>query len=207
MFALASDARSSSGSSSQREQQQTTTAAAAASVVSGDETAVSVIDEGDVTLVTSMGDVEIELYWRHAPRTCRNFFELAKTGYYDNSTFHRIVRDFCIQGGDPTGTGRGGKSIYGDTFADEIHPELRHTGAGVVSMANAGLPNTNTSQFFILLSPSPSLDGKNTIFGRVKRGMENVKKMSSVQTTATHKPIHDIKIIRASTALSIDASI
>lgn len=79
-------------------------------------------DEADVTLVTSMGDIVIELYWKHAPKTCKNFYELSKSAYYDNTTFHRVVKDFCIQGGDPTGTGRGGESIYGDKFEDEIHP-------------------------------------------------------------------------------------
>merc|ERR1719456_1030817 len=115
----------------------------------------------------------------HAPRTCRNFFELAKKGYYDNTLFHRIVTDFVIQGGDPTGTGRGGESIYGPTFEDEIHPGLKHTGAGVLSMANAG-PNTNSSQFFITLEPAPHLDGKHVVFGRVTEGMDVVNKMSRV---------------------------
>ncbi|CBZ53839.1 putative cyclophilin [Neospora caninum Liverpool] len=156
-----------------------------------------------VTLVTSMGDIEVELYWKHAPKTCKNFFELAKSGYYDNTIFHRVAKDFCIQGGDPTGTGRGGESIFGGKFEDEIHPDLRHTGAGVISMANCG-PDTNGSQFFICLAPAPFLDGKHSIFGRVKKGMESVKKISTVQTTATDRPIYDIKIIRAVTATSLD---
>lgn len=80
-----------------------------------------------------MGEIVIELYWDHAPNTCRNFAELAKRGYYDGTIFHRIIPDFMIQGGDPTGTGRGGTSIYGKNFADEIHPELKHTGAGIIS--------------------------------------------------------------------------
>merc|ERR1719243_573126 len=95
-----------------------------------------------VTLVTSMGNIELELYWQHAPKTVHNFVELARKGYYDNVIFHRIIKDFMIQGGDPTGTGKGGESIYGGKFQDEIKRELKHTGAGVVSMANAG-PNTN----------------------------------------------------------------
>merc|ERR1719169_365770 len=125
---------------------------------------------GNVVLYTSMGEIEVELYWLHAPRTCKNFMELAKRGYYDNTLFHRIVSGFVVQGGDPTGTGRGGESIYGATFEDEIHPSLKHTGAGILSMANSG-PNTNGSQFFITLAPLPSLDGKNTVFGRVNKGM------------------------------------
>mmetsp|Transcript_24179 Transcript_24179/g.56189 ORF Transcript_24179/g.56189 Transcript_24179/m.56189 type:complete len:183 (+) Transcript_24179:64-612(+) len=157
-----------------------------------------------VVLYTSMGEVEVELYWQHAPRTCKNFYELAKRGYYDNTVFHRIVSDFVIQGGDPTGTGRGGESIYGSSFEDEIHPALKHTGAGILSMANAG-QHTNGSQFFITLAPLPSLDGKHSIFGRVKRGMKVVQKMSRVQTNAQDKPINEVKINRASTALASEA--
>ncbi|CEM11859.1 unnamed protein product [Vitrella brassicaformis CCMP3155] len=150
-----------------------------------------------------MGDIEIELYWKHAPRTCANFAGLASRGYYDNTIFHRIIRDFMIQGGDPTGTGRGGESIYGGAFEDEIHPQLRHTGAGIVSMANSG-PNTNKSQFFITLAPCPFLDGKHSIFGRVCKGMSVVQKMGNVKTSATDKPLFDVKITRASTAQSVD---
>ena len=90
---------------------------------------------------TNCGEIEIELYWNHAPQTCRNFSELARRGYYDRTKFHRIIRDFMIQGGDPTGTGRGGRSIFGDSFGDELTPNLKHTGAGILSMANSG-PNT-----------------------------------------------------------------
>merc|ERR1719312_410242 len=85
-----------------------------------------------------MGPLTVELYWDHAPDTCRNFAELSRRGYYNNLIFHRIISDFMIQGGDPTGTGRGGASIYGKTFADEISKELKHTGAGILSMANSG---------------------------------------------------------------------
>ncbi|KAK9291254.1 hypothetical protein L1049_009442 [Liquidambar formosana] len=121
------------------------------------------------------------------------------------------VEEFIVQGGDPTGTGRGGESIYGSKFDDEIKPELKHTGAGILSMANAG-PNTNGSQFFITLAPAPSLDGKHTIFGRVCRGMEIIKRLGSVQTdnndratdqsrtymlySVLFRPIHDVKILR-----------
>ena len=91
---------------------------------------------------TTVGTFVIELYYKHAPRTCYNLAALAHTGYYNNVTFHRIVRDFMVQGGDPTGTGRGGESIYGGKFADEITPHLKHSGAGIVAMANAG-PDTN----------------------------------------------------------------
>lgn len=99
-----------------------------------------------------------------------------------------------IQGGDPTGTGRGGDSIYGGPFEDEITKELKHTGAGIVSMANSG-PNTNRSQFFITLAPQPHLDGKHTIFGRIASGMRLIKRMGSVQTDKNDKPVEDIKIL------------
>ncbi|KAK8491338.1 hypothetical protein V6N11_014417 [Hibiscus sabdariffa] len=160
----------------------------------------------EVTLETSMGAFTVELYYKHAPRTCRNFIELSRKGYYDNVKFHRIIKDFIVQGGDPTGTGKGGESIYGPVFDDEIKSELKHTGAGILSMANAG-PNTNGSQFFITLSPAPSLDGndviligysKHTIFGRVCRGMEIIKRLGSVQTDNNDRPIHDVKILRTS---------
>lgn len=117
-----------------------------------------------VVLETTMGETVIELYWKHAPMTCRNFAELVRRNYYNGTKFHRIIRDFMIQGGDPTGTGKGGASIYGRHFEDEIHEELKHTGAGILSMANSG-PDTNGSQFFITLAPTQWLDGKHTIFG------------------------------------------
>ncbi|KAF9608337.1 hypothetical protein IFM89_009272 [Coptis chinensis] len=91
----------------------------------------------EVTLETSMGPFTIELYYKHAPRTCRNFIELSRRGYYDNVKFHRIIEDFVVQGGDPTGTSRGGESIYGSKFEDEIKPELKHTGAGVLRQVRA----------------------------------------------------------------------
>ena len=96
-----------------------------------------------VNLETSMGSITIELYTKHAPKTCKNFAELARRGYYDGIIFHRVIKDFMIQGGDPTGTGRGGESIYGKKFEDEFTRELKHTGAGILSMANSG-PNTST---------------------------------------------------------------
>ncbi|CAI7856649.1 unnamed protein product, partial [Closterium sp. NIES-53] len=99
----------------------------------------------------------VQLYHKHAPKTCRNFLELSRRGYYNGTKFHRVIKDFMAQGGDPTGTGRGGESIYGAKFEDEITRELKHTGAGVLSMANAG-PNTNGSQFFLTLAPTPWLD-------------------------------------------------
>ncbi|KAF3015937.1 heme binding [Neopestalotiopsis sp. 37M] len=150
----------------------------------------------DVLLSTTMGDITVELYTTHAPKTCKNFAELARRNYYDGCVVHRIITDFMIQTGDPTGTGRGGASIYGEKFDDEIHAGLRHTGAGVLSMANAG-PNTNGSQFFITLAPTPWLDGKHTIFGRVKSGLGVVKRMGMVRTDKEDRPVEEVKILRA----------
>ncbi|KAK3355281.1 peptidyl-prolyl cis-trans isomerase ppi1 [Neurospora tetraspora] len=150
----------------------------------------------DVAVETTMGTFTLELYTTHAPKTCKNFATLADRGYYDATPFHRIIKDFMIQGGDPTGTGRGGSSIYGEKFEDEIHPGLKHTGAGVLSMANAG-PNTNGSQFFITLAPTPWLDGKHTIFGRVKKGMGVIRRMGMVPTDKEDRPATEVKIVKA----------
>eukprot|EP00559_Dactyliosolen_fragilissimus_P000519 CAMPEP_0184863750 /NCGR_PEP_ID=MMETSP0580-20130426/12288_1 /TAXON_ID=1118495 /ORGANISM="Dactyliosolen fragilissimus" /LENGTH=146 /DNA_ID=CAMNT_0027362257 /DNA_START=103 /DNA_END=543 /DNA_ORIENTATION=+ len=121
---------------------------------------------------------------------------LAEAGYYDGTIFHRIIRDFMIQGGDPTGTGRGGESVYGGKFEDEITRNLKHTGAGVVSMANAG-PNTNGSQFFVTLKTTPFLDGKHTIFGRIYSGMGVIERMGMVGTDDSDRPKSDIVIHQA----------
>eukprot|EP00586_Coscinodiscus_wailesii_P006089 CAMPEP_0172490856 /NCGR_PEP_ID=MMETSP1066-20121228/21443_1 /TAXON_ID=671091 /ORGANISM="Coscinodiscus wailesii, Strain CCMP2513" /LENGTH=150 /DNA_ID=CAMNT_0013259545 /DNA_START=138 /DNA_END=590 /DNA_ORIENTATION=+ len=121
---------------------------------------------------------------------------LAASGYYNGTVFHRIIRDFMIQGGDPTGTGRGGESIYGGKFEDEITRNLKHTGAGVVSMANAG-PNTNGSQFFITLKCTPWLDGKHSIFGRIYSGMSIVQRMGMVATGDDDRPKKPIMIHKA----------
>lgn len=150
----------------------------------------------NVLLETSMGAIVVELYTEHAPKTCQNFSTLAKRGYYNETIFHRIISDFMIQGGDPTGTGRGGSSIWGEKFEDEIRSDLKHTGAGILSMANSG-PNTNGSQFFISLAPTPWLDGKHTIFGRVKSGMRIVQRMGLVKTGAEDRPEEEVKIVSA----------
>lgn len=147
-------------------------------------------------ITTIQGTFVVELYHKHTPRTCYNMGALAHAGYYDGTIFHRIIRDFMIQGGDPTGTGRGGESAYGGKFEDEITRNLKHTGAGVVSMANAG-PNTNGSQFFITLKPTPFLDGKHTIFGRVYSGMGVIQRMGLVATDKEDRPVNDITVHKA----------
>ncbi len=122
------------------------------------------------TIKTNRGTIRLELYPQHAPRTVNNFVFLAGEGFYDGVTFHRVINNFMIQGGDPEGTGRGGP---GYTFEDELESNpLRHD-TGVISMANAG-PNTNGSQFFITHSPQPHLDGRHTVFGRVVEGQDVV---------------------------------
>ena len=127
-----------------------------------------------VTLETDKGSIELALHPEHAPQTVNNFVFLAREGFYDDTTFHRVIDDFMIQGGDPTGTGTGGP---GYTFDDEVEGNpLRHDRAGVLSMANAG-PNTNGSQFFITLDAQPHLDGKHTVFGEVVEGQDVVEKI------------------------------
>ena len=111
------------------------------------------------TVITNMGTFEIELFAAKVPKTVENFVGLATSGKYDGVIFHRVIANFMLQGGDPTGTGRGGESYWGGKFADEFDPSLRHTKPGLLSMANAG-PNTNGSQFFVTLKPCPWLDGK-----------------------------------------------
>src|SRR5690606_9705959 len=126
---------------------------------------------------TNMGTIEIELFKDKAPRTVENFAGLAKKGYYNGVIFHRVIDGFMIQGGDPTGTGRGGESFWGGKFKDEFHPDLKHDQPGILSMANAG-PNTNGSQFFITVVPTPWLDGKHSVFGKVINGMDVVYAIS-----------------------------
>ena len=122
------------------------------------------------TISTNRGPIKIELFEDKVPNTCANFEKLVTQGYYNGLTFHRVIDDFMIQGGCPSGTGTGGP---GYTFADEFHPDLKHDGPGVLSMANAG-PNTNGSQFFITHVPTPWLDGKHSVFGRVIEGQDVV---------------------------------
>ncbi len=143
---------------------------------------------------TEAGDFKVELYAQKAPKTVNNFVFLARDGFYDNTTFHRVMSDFMAQGGDPTGTGRGGP---GYQFADEFHPSLKHNQAGILSMANAG-PNTNGSQFFITYGPTPHLDRRHTVFGVVVEGYEFVKAIRERDPMADRQPgtkIFTIEII------------
>ena len=143
------------------------------------------------TLHTNRGAVEVELFDDDAPKTVENFLKLARDGFYNGVIFHRVIPDFMIQGGDPTGTGRGGP---GYTFEDEFndHKVVR----GALAMANAG-PNTNGSQFFIVTTKDASwLDGKHTVFGRVTEGMDVVDEISAVDRDANDKPREDVAIER-----------
>jgi peptidyl-prolyl cis-trans isomerase B (cyclophilin B) len=143
------------------------------------------------TLHTNHGSIEVELHDGDAPRTVENFRKLAGDGFYNGVIFHRVIPDFMIQGGDPTGTGTGGP---GYTFEDEFndHPVAR----GALAMANAG-PNTNGSQFFIVTADAcPWLDGKHTVFGRVTDGMDVVDEISQVPTNAGDRPSEDVVIER-----------
>ncbi len=142
------------------------------------------------TITTNMGTIVIELYKDEAPKTVENFITLATQGFYNGVIFHRVIPGFMVQTGDPTGTGTGGP---GYTFADEISPNLRHDGLGVVSMANRG-PDTNGSQFFITLAATPWLDGKHTIFGRVLDGQIVVERIAAVERNAQDRPRKDITI-------------
>jgi len=157
------------------------------------------------TLQTSQGRVVLRLFPDHAPKTVRNFVELAEGGrqwtdprtgrastskLYDGTIFHRVIPDFMIQGGDPLGTGRGGP---GYEFGDEFHPDLRFDRPYLLAMANAG-PGTNGSQFFITVIPTPWLNGKHTIFGEVIEGADVVDRISRVKTGSQDRPVEDVTI-------------
>lgn len=176
--------------------------------------------KGPVALIkTTKGDVKVKLFEEEAPKTVRNFVELAKKGYYDGVIFHRIIKDFMIQGGDPTGTGMGGESIYGGAFEDEFSRQLFNL-RGALSMANAG-PNTNGSQFFIVQNTNvsgqmlgqlkdagfpeeiveayqkggtPWLDFRHTVFGHVMDGMAVVDEIADVQVGPQDRPVEDVVI-------------
>jgi peptidyl-prolyl cis-trans isomerase-like 3 len=141
-----------------------------------------------VTLHTSLGDMKVELFCTRVPKACTNFLALAASGAYNNTLFHRNIRDFIVQGGDPTGSGKGGKSIYGKYFADEIVESLRHDKRGLLSMANRG-PDTNGSQFFITYTALPHLDNVNTLFGRVIFGLDVLDAIERSPVDRKDRPI------------------
>jgi peptidyl-prolyl cis-trans isomerase B (cyclophilin B) len=147
------------------------------------------------TLHTNHGAIEVELFDDDAPKTVENFRKLASDGFYDGVIFHRVIKDFMIQGGDPTGTGTGGP---GYTFEDEFND--RKVVRGALAMANAG-PDTNGSQFFIVTTDAaPWLDGKHTVFGQVTSGMDAVDSIEGAQTGARDKPVDDVVIERVELA-------
>jgi peptidyl-prolyl cis-trans isomerase A (cyclophilin A) len=142
------------------------------------------------TFDTTMGKFRIELFEDRAPITTKNFIDLAEKGFYKGVIFHRVINGFMIQGGDPTGTGRGGP---GYTIKDEFHRELKHSGEGILSMANAG-PNTGGSQFFITLAATPHLDNKHAVFGKVIEGMDVVRAIGKTPTARGDRPNQDVTI-------------
>ncbi len=150
-----------------------------------------------VVIETNLGSFEVTLRPDVAPKTCENFLGLVEKGYYNGIIFHRVIKGFMIQGGDPTGTGRGGQSIWGKPFADEVSPNVKFDKSYLLAMANSG-PNTNGSQFFITVAPTPWLNMKHTIFGEVTSGQDVVKKIEQTKTGAQDKPVEPVRIIKAS---------
>ena len=148
-----------------------------------------------VVVETSAGTFELRLFPEIAPKACENMTRLAQKGYYDGTIFHRVIDGFMIQGGDPTGTGTGGKSIWGERFEDEFSNKARFDKPGILAMANAG-PGTNGSQFFITLAPTPHLNNRHTIFGEVASGYDVVQKIGKTTTNEGDRPSSDQKIIR-----------
>jgi len=149
-----------------------------------------------VVLETNQGNIELKLMTDIAPKTCENFTKLVEKGYYNGLIFHRVIKGFMIQGGDPTGTGMAGESIWGKPFEDELTPVVKFDGAGILAMANSG-PNTNGSQFFITCAKTPWLNMRHTIFGEVSSGLDVVQKIENTPVGAEDRPIAEQKIIRA----------
>ncbi|EDO30353.1 predicted protein [Nematostella vectensis] len=152
--------------------------------------------KGYVRIQTTHGDLNLELHCEMVPKTCENFMKLCAKGYYENTVFHRSIKNFMIQGGDPTGTGRGGESAWGGEFKDEFKPNLIHQGRGILSMANSG-PNTNKSQFFITYRSCRHLDQKHSVFGRVVGGLETLNAMERIECDEKDRPKETIKIKKA----------
>ena len=147
-----------------------------------------------VIITTTQGEIEVELLDDVAPKAKENFVTLSKRGYYDGLIFHRVIKDFMIQGGDPTGTGTGGESIWGRPFQDEFYEHVTFDQPGYLAMANAG-PHTNGSQFFITTVPTQWLNGRHTIFGKVTKGMDVVKRIESVEVGLASRPLKEQKIL------------
>lgn len=149
-----------------------------------------------VVLETNQGSIGLELWPAVALKTCENMIGLVEKGYYDGTVFHRVIKGFMLQGGDPTATGRGGESLWGGKFEDEISKSVRFDKPGLLAMANAG-PNTNGSQFFITTVPTPWLNGHHTIFGKVVSGYEVVQKIEATKIGSGDRPAEEQKILRA----------
>ncbi|XP_074650589.1 peptidyl-prolyl cis-trans isomerase-like 3 [Tubulanus polymorphus] len=147
-----------------------------------------------VTLHTDLGNLKIEIFCDEVPKTSENFLALCASGYYDGCIFHRNIKDFMLQTGDPSGTGKGGKSIWGGKFADEYHEDLKHNKRGMISMANNG-PNTNGSQFFITYGKQPHLDMKYTVFGKVIDGLDVLDEFEKLEVAEkTYRPVGETRI-------------
>lgn len=147
------------------------------------------------TFHTQRGPIRVKLFAQEAPMTVNNFVFLAQQGYFDGTTFHRVIRNFMAQGGDPTGTGMGGPGYRID---DEFHPQLRHNKPGILSMANAG-PNTGGSQFFLTFGPTPHLDGKHAVFGEVVEGMQNLQAIRERDPQRDRQPGDKIERVQIET--------
>ena len=158
--------------------------------------------KGYVRINTNFGSINLLLHCDLAPKTCENFIELCESGYYNNTIFHRLVKNFILQGGDPTGSGKGGSSIYGKSFEDEFHPKLLHKHRGTLSMANSG-KNTNGSQFFIAFQPADYLDNKHTVFGEVVGGLKLLDEIEKVGADEKERPKKEVKILTKQKTLPI----
>lgn len=154
------------------------------------------VEKKTARLHTNRGTISIELMPEVAPKAVDNFVQLIEKEYYNGIIFHRVIPQFMIQGGDPTGTGRGGASVWGRPFADECRSDVRFTGPGILAMANAG-PNTNGSQFFITTAATPWLDGNHTIFGKVVEGYDVVEAIENCATDRSDRPVKPQRIDKA----------
>ena len=155
-----------------------------------------ILSDKTVVLETSQGAIEIKLMSDVAPLACENFTRLVEKGYYNGVIFHRVIKNFMLQGGDPTGTGTGGSSIWGKSFKDEVIPNVKFDKPGLLAMANSG-PNTNGSQFFITTKETPWLNMCHTIFGEAVSGYDVVQQMENTPTDSEDRPINEQKIIKA----------